>query len=329
MKEKLNDLRRAATLKQLRALTAVIKSGTYTGAAGQLNVTPPAVSIQMGLLEDLAGLPLVERVGESFRATEAGDELLEAARVIEEALAGCAENLDHLKGGEGGRTRVGIVSTAKYFAPKALAAFSKLHPQIDVRLSVGNRQETLSAMENHDIDFAIMGRPPEDFDVDAVTFADHPHIIISPPDHPLASARRISLGSLSEERFLSREKGSGTRILMTRLFAGVGIDPQLGMEIGSNETIKQAVIAGLGIALISAHTVAVELADGRLCALDVQGMPLVRNWFVVKRKEKRMLPATTALWDFLVANGKEFLADPAKLKANPDKPKVSLVGKAV
>ncbi|MBT6387066.1 MAG: LysR family transcriptional regulator [Alphaproteobacteria bacterium] len=310
MKENLNHYRRSATMKQFRALEAVIQNGTYTAAANQLNVTPPAVSIQMGLLEDMAGMPLVERVGDQFKATEAGNILVEAARSIGDVLSESAEALMHIKGAEGGTARVGIISTAKYFAPRALAAFSREHPGIDVRLSVGNRQETIAAMENHEIDFAIMGRPPENFEVESLAFGAHPHIIIAPPDHALASKSNIPIKLLAEERFLSREKGSGTRTLMSRLFTGVGIEPPLGMEIGSNETIKQAVIAGLGIALISAHTVAVELHDGRLSCLDILGMPLERNWFVVKRQEKKLLPATRALWDFLEANGKSFLPDP-------------------
>jgi LysR family transcriptional regulator, low CO2-responsive transcriptional regulator len=309
MKEKLNDLHRSGTLKQLRALTAVVRTGTYTAAAKQLHVTPPAVSIQMGLLEDYAGLPLVERAGDRYIATEAGRELVQAARDIDEILAESSEKLAHLLGDEGGQVRVGITSTAKYFAPRALAAYAREHPKVDVRLSVGNREESISSLKNHDTDFAIMGRPPEDFDVEAVIFSDHPHIIIAPPDHQLRSRSHIPIKSLADEKFLSREPGSGTRILMSRLFAGVGIEPEIGMEIGSNETIKQAVIAGLGVALISAHTVAVELADGRLVALDIQGMPLVRNWYVVKRKEKHMLPATQALWTFMLEKGKEFLPD--------------------
>jgi LysR family transcriptional regulator, low CO2-responsive transcriptional regulator len=313
MKENLNDLFRAVTLKQLRALSAVVKHGTYTAAARNLHVTPPAISIQMGLLEEMTGLPLVERSGDRYVATQAGEKLVEAARTIEETLAECAESVIHLKGAEGGQARVGIVSTAKYFAPRALAVFSRAHPGIDVRLSVGNRRETIAAMENHEIDFAIMGRPPRDFPVESAVFGEHPHVIIAPPDHALVRQTNIPIKSLAQERFLSREQGSGTRTLMNRLFDGVGIEPAIGMEIGSNETIKQAVIAGLGVALISVHTVAVELADGRLAALDIQGMPLVRSWFVVRQQEKRMLPATHALWDFLESNGKSFLPTSAMM----------------
>ena len=307
MKEKFNHTFRGLTLRQLRVLDAVVEYGTYVAAADKLHVTPPAISIQMKQLEDMAGMPLVERTGERFSATEAGEELIHAIRIVEEALAESAETIDHLKGARGGKARVGIVSTAKYFAPRALAGFSQQNKDIDVRLSVGNRRETISAMENHEIDFAIMGRPPRNVEVEAAVFGEHPHVIIGPPDHALADKKKIPIKSLAEEHFLSREVGSGTRMLTNKLFEDEGIEPPISMEIGSNETIKQAVMAGLGVALISAHTVAVEIADGRLAHLDIEGMPLVRNWFVVRRKEKRMLPPVQALWDFLETNGAGFL----------------------
>ncbi len=307
MKEKLSPALRRITLKQLRALAAVTSAGTVSGAARALHVTPPAVALQLRLLEEAAGLPLVERAERGLRPTAAGREVLAAAKRIETALGECGEALRALSGGEGGAVAVGVVSTAKYFAPRALAAFAKAHPNIDVRLKVGNRRETVAALAGYDLDFAITGRPPEDFAVEKAVIGDHPHIIIGPPDHPLIGRPRLTLAELAGEPFLLREPGSGTRLLMKRLFAAAGLSPTLGMEIGSNETIKQAVMAGLGIALISAHTVWAEIADGRLAAFDVQGLPVVRQWFVVKRKEKRLLPAAQALWSFLSESGARYL----------------------
>ena len=175
---------------------------------------------------------------------------------------------------------MGVISTAKYFAPRALAIFSKEHPGVDVRLMVGNRDMVLTALRDFTIDFAVAGRPPEDMAIDRAAIGNNPHIIIGPPDHPLAGRRRIPLARFAGETFLLREEGSGTRMLMERLFAESGLSPNIGMEIGSNETIKQAVMAGLGVALISAHTVAAELEDGRLISFDVPGLPIVRQWFV-------------------------------------------------
>jgi LysR family transcriptional regulator for metE and metH len=154
-----------------------------------------------------------------------------------------------------------------------------------------------------------MGRPPLDYAVEQAVIGDHPHIIVGPADHPLARRKRVALTDLADETFLLREQGSGTRGLMQRLFADAGLSPNLGMEIGSNETIKQAVIAGLGIALISAHTVSAEIADGRLAVLPVKGLPIVRQWFVVRPQDKRLLPAAQALWDFLAASGAAYLPD--------------------
>jgi LysR family transcriptional regulator for metE and metH len=312
MKEKLNHRMRRVTLKQLRALMAAAQRGTVSGAAETLNVTPPAVSLQLRLLEETAGMPLLERRKEGLRLTGGGRELLDTAHRIEAALIECDEALEALNGVEGGRVSVGVVSTAKYFAPRALAAFAKTHPKVEVRLQVGNREETLAALRSYDLDFAVTGRPPEDDAVEKAVIGDHPHIIVGPAGHRLARRRRIALKDLAGETFLLREQGSGTRLLMQRLFSDAGLSPNLGMEIGSNETIKQAVMAGLGIALISAHTVSAEIEDGRLAAFRVKGLPVMRQWFVVKQQDKRLLPAARALWDFFETSGAGFLpATPA------------------
>lgn len=298
---------RGLTLKQLRALQEVVRTGTITGAARALYVTPPAVTTQIRSLETAAGLPLIERIGDRFQVTEAGRAMLAAAARIDASLEECSHAIRTLQGLSGGRVALGVVSTAKYFAPFALGAFGKAHPAVDVRLTVGNRGEIISAFETDAIDIAIMGRPPEDLEVERTVLGDHPHIIIAAPDHPMANRRRLALGDLSREMFLVREPGSGTRNLMERRLAEAGIEPRVGMEIGSNETIKQAAMAGLGIAFISAHTVAYELTDGRLAELDVIGLPVVRQWFVVRRGDKRLMPAAEALRSFLISEGKRFL----------------------
>ncbi len=295
------------TLKQLRALAATANSGTVTGAAHALNVTPPAVTLQLRLLEEGAGLPLLERTKKGRRLTDGGRELLATANRVEAALVECDEALEALRGMDGGRVSVAVVSTAKYFAPRALAAFAQEHPKVEVKLRVGNREETIAALRSYEVDFAITGRPPQDSEVEKTVIGDHPHVIVGPENHPLAHRKRIDLKDLAEETFLLREQGSGTRLLMQRLFSDAGLSPNLGMEMGSNETIKQAVMAGLGIALISAHTISAEVADGRLAAFNVRGLPVVRQWFVVKHHDKRLLPAAQALWDFFVTSGADFL----------------------
>lgn len=298
---------RNITLKQLRALDAVARAGTVTAAAAELHVTPPAVTTQIRLLEESAGIPLIERIGDRFHPTDAGRQVLAANARIDSALAECRDALTTLKGLSGGKVSLAVVSTAKYFAPHALGAFGKAHPNIELRLTVSNREDLFTVLRNDAVDIAVMGRPPEDIAVERWVIGDHPHIIVAPPDSPLAGRRGLELADLADQTFLVREPGSGTRMLMERRLAEAGIEPNIGVEIGSNETIKQAVIAGLGISFISAHTVAAEISDGRLVELDVNGLPEMRQWFVVKRADKRLLPAAEALRAFLVSEGEKFL----------------------
>lgn len=302
-----DDLLRSLTLKQLRALAAVVDTGAVSAAARRLEVTPPAVTMQVQLLEAAVDLPLLDRSGDRFRPTDAGREVVEAVARIEAALKDCLAALEAMKGLDGGRVSVAIVSTAKYFAPMALGAFSRAHPRIDLSLTVGNREEVIGLLRSDKVDVAIMGRPPEDLDNVCAVIGDHPHVVIASPDHELAGRRSIDLSELSGKTFLMRERGSGTRMLMERLFARDGVEPKLGMEIGSNETIKQAVIAGLGLAFISAHTVAAEIADRRLVTLDVVGLPALRQWHVVRRAAKRLTPPAAAMAAFLSERGAEFL----------------------
>ncbi|MFZ5715995.1 MAG: LysR family transcriptional regulator [Bradyrhizobium sp.] len=295
------------TIRQLRALAALSANGSITAAANKLNLTQPAVTLQLRKLQDLAGLPLLQRTSDGMLLTGAGREVLALHGRIEAAMSSCATSLDMIAGRTGGRVSIGAVSTAKYFVPFAIAAFSKLHPKIDISLSIGNRQEIRQALRGYELDFAIMGRPPPDVEVETHLIGDHPHIIVAPRGHWLAQDFGLAAVDLTHETFLTREQGSGTRMLMEQLFSDTELQPTVGMEMSSNETIKQAVIAGLGIAFISAHTVATELEDGRLVALDVAGLPVVRQWFVVRRQDKVLLPPAQAMLDFLRAEGSRFL----------------------
>jgi DNA-binding transcriptional LysR family regulator len=298
---------RNITVKQLRLLAAAARGGSFAAAAEACHVTPPAVTMQMQQLEADVGLPLFERDGRGLRLTAAGKEVLAAAERVEAVLADCGAGLAGLKSLASGRVAVGVVSTAKYFAPQMLAAFARSHPGIDIELVIGNREDTISAFQSGRLDVAVMGRPPEGVEVESALIGDHPQVIIAPPDHPLAKRRAVSPQDIAGETLLMRETGSGTRLLAEQFLAQHGIKPRIGMEIGSNETIKQAVIAGLGIAFISGHTIASELQDGRLTVLDVAGLPEIRHWFVVRLAAKRLMPAAGALRDFLVAEGKSFL----------------------
>jgi LysR family transcriptional regulator for metE and metH len=307
MKEKLNHALSRVTLRQLRALTALVRTGSTKGAAAALHVTPPAITLQLRELESVVGLPLIERRPDGIMPTAAGAGMLDAALHIDARLADTADLIQTLRGVDGGKVAVGVISTAKYFVPQAIAAFAKQHANVDIGLKIGNREETIRSLQEFDLDLAIMGRPPDGFPVDKTPIGDHPHVMIAPPDHPLAGRTGLRLKDLSNEKFLLREPGSGTRILFQKIIEDAGFYPHLGMEMGSNETIKQAVIAGLGIAVISGHTIGAEVDDGRLAILDIEPLPVMRTWFLVKRSDKKLLPAAEAIWTFLATNSQDFL----------------------
>lgn len=316
MKENLVNFPRRTSLRQLRALGAVTSAKSISAGAQLLSVTPPAVSQQLQLLEDaLGGIPLYERTATGMRPTEAGREVLTALERIEEALTDCATAIGALRGMGGGRISVGVISTAQYFAPFALAAFQQAHPMVEMRVLVGNRSEMIAGLEKFNLDVALMGYPPEQFPVDRAIIGDHPHVIIAAPDHWLTRHRGITLAEVARETFLLREPGSGTRALMVGLLSAANLPSGPRMEISSNETIKHAVMAGMGLAMVSAHIIAAEVADGRLVVLDVEGLPIVRQWFAVRRSERRPLPAAQALWDHLQRSGAKFLPKLPQAKA--------------
>jgi len=298
---------RELTIRQLRALAAVHRHKSVTAAARQLHLTQPAVTLQIRNLQALAGLPLIQRTGDGMLLTEVGREMLALSERIEAAITSCETALDMIAGNTAGRISIGAVSTAKYFVPFAISGFSRLYPKVDISLFIGNRQEIGTALRGYDLDIAIMGRPPVDIPMNVHLIGDHPHVIIAPTGHRLARKTRLTLSDLAGETFLTREPGSGTRGLMEQLFESARLSPTIGMTMSSNETIKQAVIAGLGIAFISAHTVATELDERRLVTLDVDGLPVVRQWFVLSRKDKVLLPPAQAMLDFLSAEGARFL----------------------
>jgi LysR family transcriptional regulator for metE and metH len=310
MKEKLLPWLRQMTLKQVRGFEAVVNAGSVSSAARELQLTPPAVSLQLRDLENAIGIPLLERSHSGLVPTLAGQELFDLSQEIQAALSRFGESITELKGIDHGVVSVGVVSTARYFAPMVLAEFMRIYQDIKIQLQVGNRATIMEKLGNLELDFAITGLPPDHFEVKKEFISNHPQIIIAPPDHPLAQEPRISLGELKDETFLLREPGSGTRSVSDKLFARRKDLPKSGIEFGSNETIKQAVMAGMGIALISAHTVAAELKEKRLVALDVKGTPINRKWFVVKHANKRFLPSAQALWNFVARNGKHYLPKP-------------------
>ncbi len=299
---------RDLTLRQLRAVAAVRRTGKIVSAARLLGLTQPAVTLQIRDAERAAGTRLFDRLGGGMRPTAAGEAVVEATLAIEQRLRSLADEIESIRGGRRGVLRLGVVSTAKYFAPSIIAAFRQRHPDIEIALMVANRAGTIEGLRSRSLDIALMGRAPREVRVRAALFGEHPMVIIGPPIHPLAGMRDISKARIAREQFLVREAGSGTRIAL-EVYLGEFPDraDTLGIEMGSNETIKQAVIAGLGVALISAHTIALEVETGRLVILDVEGLPIRRQWFSVSRADQPVTPVMEAFQQFLQQEGRDFL----------------------
>jgi DNA-binding transcriptional LysR family regulator len=296
-----------ATLRQLKVFEAAARNLSFSRAANELHLTQPGVSMQVRELEDHAGLPLFERIGRAMHVTEAGRELLARTHEILRALKDGQDALDGLRGLDRGHLNLGVTSTAKYFAPQLLARFRRQHPALAFRLAVSNRETVIAQVADNEVDLAIMGRPPEGLQTVAESFAPHPFVIIAAPDHPLAGRRRIAVSRLAEETFLVREAGSGTRSAMQQFVDEQGIRIRVGMEMSSNETIKQAVMAGMGVSFLSRHTIGLELESRKLATLDVRGLPVMRRWFVVHLAAKRLSPTALAFRTFALRHGQEVL----------------------
>lgn len=307
MKGNLYPWLRQITLKQLRGFNAILEAKSISGAAKNLHLTPPAVSLQLRDLEAAIGIPLVEKGDTGFIPTQGGRAVQELSEKIGVLLDEYGEMLNEISGLDHGNASIGVVNAARYFIPNMLVEFKKIHPNIKLQLQVGNRESIVSKLESLDLDFAIMGQPPDHFSVQHKAIGNHPQIIIAPANHEFSHRSQLLFSELENQDFLLREAGSGTRTLTDRLFKKSRCKPGSAIEFGSNETIKQAVIAGMGIAVISAHTVAAELAQKRLIALDVQGLPINRTWYIVKHKNKRLMHSSLALWDYIVESGKNFL----------------------
>jgi LysR family transcriptional regulator, low CO2-responsive transcriptional regulator len=287
------------SFRQLEALQAISAAGSLVAASARLNMTPAALTARIKALEETVGIPLFDRTASGLRPNMAGDIALDAARKVENALREFVERMETVRTGQGGRLSVGVVSTAKYFAPRLISAFIQEYPGVDFRLLIGNRDEMVASLKGFEVDVALTGRPPADIPTARYMIGAHPYVLIAPAFHPLVGRRDIPKENLVGESFLFREEGSGSRSLFDYFIGDLAVHrAQIGIELGSNETIKQAVMAGLGIALISAHTIAAEVADGRLVCLDVQGLPIVRQWYAVHRTDRDLSPAAIAFRDF-------------------------------
>jgi DNA-binding transcriptional LysR family regulator len=299
----------AITLKQLRALRAVADYGSITSAAEILSLTPPAVHTQLRTLEQNLDCTLLDRSSSGgAQLTNEGRAVLDADITIESALEICSRKLRAYKEGRSGLVLLGVVSTGKYYAPKLVAQLRDAFPDIEVSLKVSNRDGIVTALQQRTVELAIMGRPPRTPIVHAEPIGEHPHVIIAAPEHPLAGQRGIAPQALLDEVFIAREQGSGTRILMTRYLDRIGRGtPYRLIEMDSNETIKQAVIAGLGVAMISQHTVTDELRSGRLVTLDADTLPIRRQWYLVHRSDLDLSPTLATVFHYIADQKGAFL----------------------
>ena len=288
------------TLRQLKVFESVARHLNYTRAAEELHLTQPAVSMQVRQLEESLAVALFEQLGKRIHLTEAGQEVLTYARGITQQLDELEAVLNRIKGLSGGRLRISVATTANYFIPTLLGTFSRRFPDVTVSLDITNRETLLRQLSENTVDLVIMGQPPAAADVEAEAFMDNPLVVVAPPDHPLAGKKKIPLARLQEETFLVRESGSGTRIAMERFFTERGMKLKTGMEVGSNEAIKQSVQAGLGLGLLSRATIEQELTLKRLVVLNVADFPIMRHWYVVHRRGKRLSAAADAIKQFIL-----------------------------
>lgn len=301
---------RKTTLKQLRVFVEVARHLSFARAAEVLHLTPPAVTMQVKELEASAGLPLFDRQGRRVTLTAAGGHLLLYARQIMATLKDAEDTMARLKGLQAGCLDVGLVSTAKYFLPRLLALFREQHPAIEVRLQVcASREQLVTLLRNNEIDLAAMGRPPEGVATRAEAFAAHPYVFVAPPDHDLLSGRPVLAARLDSQPFIVREPGSGTRKHMEDFLKAHRVTPRVAMEMHSNESIKQAVMAGMGLSFLSLHTIGLEAENDLIAVLPVEETPIVRTWNVVYLAGKALPPAAEALRRFILENAEAGLAD--------------------
>ena len=298
------------TLRQLKVFESVARHLSFTRAAEELYLTQPAVSMQIKQLEQHVGLPLFEQIGKRIFLTEAGEEVRRYAQRIATELRELGDGIEALRGLNRGRLRLTVASTANYFATHLLAAFIRRQPGITFQLEVTNREGVIRRIQDNEMDLAVMGQPPAGLDVEAETFMPNPLVIIASPDHPLINEKAVPAERLQDELFVLREQGSGTRNALERFLQERGLKLRGGLEMSSNEAIKQSVQAGLGLGMVSIHTVALELELGRVRLLNVEGFPLERNWYLVHRTGKRLSPAAETFRQFILEESNDHWKTP-------------------
>ncbi len=296
------------TLKQLKILEAIVANVSYTQAAKSLFMTQPAISMQVKQMEEQIGLPLFDRDGKKVSPTQAGRELLYYAENIRQQLEEAAQVMEELKGMKRGKLHLTMASTANYFAPQLIAAFHHQYPAAQVTLDVSNRTGLLNALDHNDTDMVIMGTPPQSHKLTGIPFIDNPLVVIAAPSHPLAKRQKIRLAEVANEPFIVREGDSGTRMAVEAFFAQHDLQLITSMEMNRSEAIKQAVMAELGLGIVSLHTIEMELALKRLTILNVEDFPIMRQWHIVHRSGKRFAAIPEAFKNFVLQHAEDLIA---------------------
>jgi DNA-binding transcriptional LysR family regulator len=297
------------TLPQLCVFEAVARLGSYTRAAEELHMAQPTVSVQIKKLTETAGVPLLEQLGKRIHVTESGRALLETCVEIFQALTKIENRFASIRALESGRLRLAVSTTGSYFASRLLAAFVQEHPGIDVALQIHQRQTLLARIADNADDLYIFATPPRDGEVVVQQIMPNPMVVFARADHPLAAQHGITLERLATEPFLIREPGSGTRAAALEIFAQRGLRPKLRMELSSNDAIKQAILAGLGISILSRYTLGVDSEQKQLVTLDVEGFPLDRHWYFVYPVGKNLPAAAQAFMEFTRRHSKQLVRD--------------------
>ena len=297
------------SLRQLRVFASVARHLSFARAAEELNLSPPAVSMQIKELEAEVGLPLFDRTSRKVALTTVGEYLLAYTRKVLAAMRDAEDVVARFRGLKTGALDVAMVSTAKYFVPRLLAQFRDEHPGVEVRLHVCNaRDEIVALLQQGDAELAVMGRPPQGWPTRAEPFAMHPHVLVTMPGHRYTHVERVPARALQEEPFIVREPGSGTRAALDEYLQAHHLTMHVAMQMSSNESIKQAVMAGMGVSLLSLHTLGLELDHGLIAVPDVEGLPVMRRWHVVNNQAKTLSPAAEAFRYFMLERGEAFLA---------------------
>ncbi len=295
------------TLRQIRIFLSASKHMSFTRAAEELHISAPAISLQIKEMEDDMGVHLFTRENRKVALTSAGEYFLLYARRVSSTLNEANTMMERFRGTQFRHLKIGMVSTAEYFLPQMLAEFKKDYPNLQVRIEIRNRPQLIELLRDGEIDIALMGRPPKEIDTRVEPFASNPHVFIASPQNPLAGKLNVAAEALTEFEIIARELRSGTRAIMKNYFAEHNISPIVSMEMSSNEAIKQAVIANLGISFVSLHTIGQELASNKIALLDIQDTPIMRTWHVVALSKRNASQAAEAFRYFMLEKGSEML----------------------